>query len=78
MPDFVLNNTKLEHVETTLNNITKGWQHIKGCHLNDDQQAINVLISIVVSQETISIRQANEFTGIHKKNWARDMRGVCL
>jgi hypothetical protein len=29
------------------NNLSKGWQHIKGCHSKDDQHAQNVVIPMV-------------------------------
>jgi hypothetical protein len=62
-----------------LNNLSKGWQHIKGCHSKDDQRAQNVVIPMVAIDSIQNIQQTNLLTRIHYKNFKRGMeRRLCL
>jgi hypothetical protein len=56
-----------------MNNLSRGWQHIKGCHSKDDQHACNVVIPMVVIDSIHSIKQTSLFTSIHYRNFKRGM-----
>jgi hypothetical protein len=63
------NYTEMEHAYKTVGNIAKIWQQIKGCHYKDDQRARNVIIPMVLSTSTISMRQTSLLTSIHRRNF---------
>jgi hypothetical protein len=46
--DVMLALCELEDAQNMLNNLSKGWQHIKGCHSKDDQCVQNVVIPMVL------------------------------
>ena len=66
---IISNYTEMEHAYKTVGNIAKVWQQIKGCHYKDDQHARNVIIPMVLSASTHSMRQTSLLTGIHHRNF---------
>jgi len=62
-----------------INNLSKGWQHIKGCHSKDDQRAQNVVIPMVVVDSIQNIQQTSLLIRIHCRNFKWGMeRRLCL
>lgn len=59
-----------------INNLSKGWQHIKGCHSKDDQCAQNVVIPMVVVDSIQNIQQTSLLIRIHCRNfkWGMERR----
>jgi hypothetical protein len=59
-----------------INNLSKGWQHIKGCHSKDDQRAQNVVILMVVVDSIQNIQQTSLLIRIHYRNfkWGMERR----
>jgi hypothetical protein len=51
MPNY----DEMEHVFDIVNNISQGWQQIKGYHSKDDQSTRNVIIPTILSESTSSI-----------------------
>jgi len=58
----------MEHVFNAISKISKGWQQIKGCHSKDNQQARNVIIPMLPSESTSSIRYTSLVIGIHRRH----------
>jgi hypothetical protein len=56
-----------------INNLSKWWQHIKGCHSKDDQHAQNVVILMVAIESFQNIQQTRLLTRIHCINFKRGM-----
>jgi hypothetical protein len=46
--DVMLALCELEDAQNMLNNLSRGWQHIKGCHSKDDKCAQYVVIPMVI------------------------------
>ncbi len=61
MPNY----SEMEHVFDAMNNILRGWQHIKSCHSKDDQQAWNVITPMIFSELTNSIKKTSLLISIH-------------
>jgi hypothetical protein len=59
-----------------INNVSKGWQHIKGCHSKDDERAQNVVIPMVVVDSIQNIEQTSLLIRIHCRNfkWGMERR----
>jgi hypothetical protein len=51
MPNY----NEMEHVFYVVNNISQGWQQIKGYHSKYDLQARNVIIPTILSESSSSI-----------------------
>jgi hypothetical protein len=61
-----------------INNLSKGWQHIKGCHSKDDQRAQNVVIPMVAIDSIQNIQQTSLLISIHCRNFKCGMeRRLC-
>ncbi len=71
--DVLPKKINLEDAHNTLNNLSKGWQFVKGNHSKDDQHARNFIIPMVASNSIHSICHTNALTGIHWKNFKQDM-----
>jgi hypothetical protein len=51
LPDFC----ELKNAQNIMDNLSKGWHHVKSCHSKDDQRAWNVVIPMVVADSIESI-----------------------
>ena len=70
---------KMEVAYNAIENLSRGWQHIKGCHSKDDQCARNVIIPMVLGSNIVSARQTSIVTGIHRRNMKSGlMRRIAL
>jgi hypothetical protein len=54
MLDMVINSKQYETTFEIVDNMTRGWQGVKGCHNIDDMRAKNVVTSMFVSNSTQS------------------------
>jgi hypothetical protein len=72
--DVLLDFCQLENAQNIMDNLSKGWQHIKGCHSKDDQHDRNVVIPMVVANSIQNIWQTNLLIGIHRKNFKKGDR----
>jgi hypothetical protein len=63
--DVLPNLKDLENAQNIVQNLSKGWQYVKGCHSINDQHAWNVIIPMVASNSMSSIHQTSLLTRIH-------------
>lgn len=67
---------ELEDVQSTLNNLSRRWQHIKGCHSKDEQRVQNVVIPrwqlIPFATYNKLIYSQASIVGISNEGWKED------
>jgi hypothetical protein len=71
--DVLPNLKDLENAQSTMQNLSKGWQYMKGCQSKDDQHGRNVIILVVASNFMFNICQTNLLTKIHRRNFKQEM-----